>query len=241
MGILIVFEGIDGAGKTTQTKLLSDALRLAGESVVQSKEPTDGPWGQKIRESANNGRMSLKDELNAFIEDRKEHVTNLIKPSLDSDKIVILDRYYYSTIAYQGARGANQETITKIVRAFAPIPDIVFLLDIEPEIGLKRISQNRGESPNHFEKIKTLRKVRTIFDNLSQTQEHVQKIDGHYSIQDVYKKVVEILINVLKTKYRAKSYDCDCWYCSYRETDSCHWLNMRQSLLNSAKSLATLS
>ncbi len=104
-GILIVFDGIDGGGKTTQAKLLADILTAAGETVVLSKEPTDGPWGKQLRASATTGRMSLADELHAFTEDRKQHVTNLIAPALARGEIVILDRYFYSTIAYQGARG----------------------------------------------------------------------------------------------------------------------------------------
>src|SRR5262245_42547095 len=94
-GILIVVEGIDGAGKSTQVRRIAEALRAVGETVVQSREPTDGPWGRKIRESAVSGRMSLADELHAFVEDRREHVAGVIRPALDRGEIVVLDRYYY--------------------------------------------------------------------------------------------------------------------------------------------------
>jgi len=91
-GILLAFEGVDGAGKTTQVKLLEEALKNAGENVVVSKEPTEGVWGQKIRKSASTGRLPLDEELEAFIEDRKEHIKKLIAPSIEQGKIVILDR-----------------------------------------------------------------------------------------------------------------------------------------------------
>ncbi|MBL9085553.1 MAG: dTMP kinase, partial [Planctomycetia bacterium] len=89
---MIVFEGIDGAGKTTQVGLLVDALRRAGEDVVSSKEPTRGPWGMKIRESAVKGRLPEAEELQAFIEDRREHVRDLVGPALERGAIVVLDR-----------------------------------------------------------------------------------------------------------------------------------------------------
>jgi dTMP kinase len=74
---------------------------------VRSKEPTDGPWGQKIRQSAQTGRMSVEDELHAFTEDRKEHVRDLILPALTAGKAVVLDRYFYSTIASKEAAMAS--------------------------------------------------------------------------------------------------------------------------------------
>ncbi|MCA9269530.1 MAG: dTMP kinase, partial [Planctomycetales bacterium] len=162
-GILIAVEGIDGAGKTTLVRSLADALSQAGESIVVSKEPTDGPWGRKIRRSAAEGRMSLPEELHAFVEDRKEHVAELIRPGLDAGKIVLLDRYFYSTIAYQGARGADVAQPTRDMLAIAPQPDLVLLLDADPAEGLSRISTGRQETPNEFEKLDSLAAVRAIF------------------------------------------------------------------------------
>jgi dTMP kinase len=124
-GILIAFEGIDGAGKTTQVELLERFLLESGEKVRRSKEPTDGPWGQKIRESAANGRMPWADELHAFTEDRKQHVRELILPALQNGKTVILDRYFYSTIAYQGTRGGDVDKLTAQLVDTTPEPDVV--------------------------------------------------------------------------------------------------------------------
>src|SRR2546430_9038964 len=123
-GILIAIEGIDGAGKTTQVAHLADFLKRAGDSPICSKEPTNGPWGRKIRESAANGRMNLADELRAFTEDRKQHVRDLILPSLAAGRTIILDRYLYSTVAYQGARGCDIDLLMSEMLSIAPEPDV---------------------------------------------------------------------------------------------------------------------
>ncbi len=98
-GSLIVFEGIDGTGKSTQIQLLSQALESLGAKVVTSQEPTTGPFGQKLRKSMSEGRLSPDEELNLFHEDRRLHVKELIEPELKKGSIVILDRYYFSTMA----------------------------------------------------------------------------------------------------------------------------------------------
>src|SRR5579862_9479426 len=115
--ILIAVEGIDGAGKTTQVKMLRDALERAGLAVVASKEPTSGQWGRIIKESATSGRRTPEEELDLFIKDRAEHVENLIAPAMKDGKIVLLDRYFYSTIAYQGSRGANVEQVKSMMES----------------------------------------------------------------------------------------------------------------------------
>src|SRR5690348_11605062 len=101
-GFFIVLEGIDGSGKSTQVKAIAAALRERGYEVVTTKEPTDNKWGKILRNSASTGRLSAEEELETFIKDRKEHVEILIRPSLDAGKVVITDRYYFSTAAYQG-------------------------------------------------------------------------------------------------------------------------------------------
>lgn len=162
-GKLIVVEGIDGAGKSTQVARLAEALRAEGRAVTVSREPTDGPWGRKIRASAAARRMSLDDELYAFIEDRKEHVANVIRPALDRGDVVLLDRYYYSTIAYQGARGGDVAAIRAANEAIAPKPDLVLLIDFDPAAALDRIQAARGDAPDQFEKLDQLQAIRKIF------------------------------------------------------------------------------
>lgn len=199
-GILIALEGIDGAGKTTQVQLLGQAL--AEFNPILAKEPTDGPWGQKIRNSANNGRMSAQEELEAFIQDRKEHVEKVIGPALREGKIVVLDRYFYSTIAYQGERlGLSEvENIRQKNLEMAPVPDMVFLLDIDPRISVSRIG-GRGDTPNHFEQVEALSRVRGVFNSLANSDNPIFTLDGTRSIQEIHQTIISLFIDgALKKK-----------------------------------------
>jgi dTMP kinase len=228
--ILIAIEGIDGAGKTTQVRLLRESLERAGLSVVASKEPTNGKWGKIIKDSATAGRLSLKDELNAFLNDRAEHVQGLIAPALAEGKIVILDRYFYSTIAYQGSRGANVEETTQIMNARFPIPDAVFLLDVDPVVGIHRIANSRGEEPNHFEERENLGKAREIFNTIP--GDNIIRIDGSMSIEVVHSNLIELFVEgALKNRRCAKSYGCDdVFNCSYRLLGKCEWFRLARVL-----------
>lgn len=233
-GILVAFEGIDGAGKTTQARLLHDALKEAGVGVTVSKEPTNGKWGSLIRESASNGRLSVDDELEYLTKDRKEHVAKLIEPSLRDGKVVILDRYFYSTIAYQGARGADKAVVQSTMLEFAPEPDLVFVLDLPPSLSISRISESRGETPNFFEDIENLKAVREVFNSLCEEDEsgRMVRMDGTASIQHVRMQVLQHFSDgPLKDRRCGKSYGCDdLAYCGLRITDSCDWYSLRKSL-----------
>lgn len=238
-GIFIVFEGIDGAGKTTQVDWLVAALRASGEDVVQSKEPTDGPWGQKVRASATTGRLPLAEELEAFSQDRRQHVAEVIGPALNAGKIVVLDRYFYSTVAYQGARGGNPEVVLQQMLEFAPVPDVVFLIDVDPRVGVSRVSSGRGEIPNEFEKVELLTAVRKAF-SLLESRSEVVKIDGHWPIDLVTARIVETLVRgVLRSKRCAKNYVCDELFCSFRISGECDWARIQEQLRSRRKIKAT--
>ncbi|HYH95388.1 dTMP kinase [Hyalangium sp.] len=189
-GFLLAIEGIDGAGKTTQAGLLSARLTEAGIDVVRTKEPTDGPWGRKIRASAFEGRLSPSEELDYFIRDRREHVETLLKPSLREGKLVIVDRYYFSTIAYQGARGMDPEALLKLNEDFAPTPNLLVLLTVDPKIGLQRI-RKRGDKANHFETETSLRKVASIFEQLSFSYLH--RVNANLPPEDIAAGILDRL------------------------------------------------
>jgi dTMP kinase len=178
---LIAVEGIDGAGKTTQVRLLAQAIERLGERVVTSKEPTDGPWGRKLRESAATGRLSPND-------DRIEHVRTLIQPALEAGETVILDRYFYSTISYQGSRGGDIAELKARMEQIAPVPDVVFLLDLPPAEGIRRISESRNERPNEFEKLDTLTRVRDAFNAIPEPC--IVRIDGGRPVEEVHQALV---------------------------------------------------
>jgi len=196
-GFLVAFEGIDGAGKTTQAKLLYQYLQNKGLKVVASKEPTDSIYGQKIKKIAESERDSTKplDEYRLFINDRRIHVENLIKPALQNKKIVILDRYYFSTIAYQGALGLDPKEIKKENELFSPIPEIVFLLIVPPRVGIRRIQKSRNEKPNLFEQEECLSDVAKVFDMLK--EDYVVRLDGIDDIDVIHKKIVNVIDDVV--------------------------------------------
>lgn len=188
-GKLIVYEGIDGTGKTTQIKLLTEKLLADNLEVVCTREPTDGQYGKKIRELYHSREnVSKEEELQLFMDDRREHVEKVIAPALAAGKIVITDRYYYSTAAYQGAAGMDPERIIADNEEFAPTPDIVFLLDIPVAVGIDRIENGRGENLNSFEQEEVLRKVAHIFNNLD--KDYIVRIDGTASIEEVHAAIM---------------------------------------------------
>ncbi len=127
-GVLIAFEGVDGAGKSTQARLLYERLTKAQFEADLSKEPTEGTWGKKLRKLIEEGRGDVgpQEELEWFIKDRFQHVKEIINPGLLNNKIIILDRYYFSTIAYQGALGVDPREIEKKNGEFAPEPTCFF-------------------------------------------------------------------------------------------------------------------
>jgi dTMP kinase len=190
-GLFIVIEGIDGTGKSTQSKRLAEWFRSCGREVVLSREPTDGPWGKKLRESATTGRLSAEEELECFLNDRREHVEMSIKPALDEGKIVILDRYYFSTMAYQGARGFDPAEIRRRNEAFAPQPDLLLILDLSVESAHGRIGA-RGDTANEFEQRDTLTRCREIFLSL-RDEPFACVIDAEPSLNEVTADILSVV------------------------------------------------
>jgi dTMP kinase len=190
-GLFIVIEGIDGTGKSTQSKRLAEWFRSRGREVVLSREPTDGPWGKKLRESATTGRLSAEEELECFLNDRREHVEMSIKPALAEGKVVILDRYYFSTMAYQGARGFDPAEIRRRNEAFAPQPDLLLILDLSVESAHGRIGA-RGDTANEFEQRDTLTRCREIFLSL-RDEPFACVIDAEPSLNEVTADILSVV------------------------------------------------
>ena len=190
-GIFIVIEGIDGTGKSTQSKRLAEWFRSRGREVVLSREPTDGPWGKKLRESATTGRLSAEEELECFLNDRREHVEMSIKHALAEGKVVILDRYYFSTMAYQGARGFDPAEIRRRNEAFAPQPDLLLILDLSVESAHGRIGA-RGDTANEFEQRDTLSRCREIFLSL-RDEPFACVIDAEPSLNEVTADILSVV------------------------------------------------
>lgn len=195
-GILIVFEGIDGTGKTTQIRLLAEQLEKRGLDVIATREPTDGTYGKKIRELySNRNSVTKKEELELFLQDRKEHVEDLIQPALLQGKVVLTDRYYLSTAAYQGAAGIDPEIILKENEAFAPCPDLAIIIELPVDESVLRIEKYRKESLNDFEQEESLRRVAKVFASINRN--FIRRVDGLKNIDDVHKEImvhIELLL-----------------------------------------------
>ena len=141
--------------------------------------------------------MGLEEELGLFLKDRAEHVEQVITPALHKGRVVVLDRYYYSTAAYQGARGANPEEILDENEKFAPLPDLVLLLDLDPTLVTDRIS-GRGERPDLFEGLENLIEARRIF--LSIHRPNLVRIDANLPTEEVARHCVLAFSAALERK-----------------------------------------
>ncbi|MDP3937636.1 MAG: dTMP kinase [Deltaproteobacteria bacterium] len=167
-GVLVALEGIDGTGKSTQARNLAAGLEAAGWPVASTREPTEGEWGKRIRRLARQGRRDVppEDELDWFLRDRMEDVERTIRPALNAGKIVVTDRYYFSTMAYQGALGLDPVRIREMNEALFPRPDLVLLLRIDPATSLERIARGRPEGVEaSYESTEYLTRVAALFDS----------------------------------------------------------------------------
>ena len=166
-GKLIVFEGIDGCGKSTQLELAGQALRARELEVVETREPTDGEFGRRIRAMVRSGkRVSPETELEWFFEDRREHMREVVEPALAAGRVVLSDRSYVSTVAYQGARGLDPEQILAASEAEFPRPDLVLVFEISAEEGMARIEARAGVVESVFEELAFQRRVAKGFEAL---------------------------------------------------------------------------
>ncbi|MCW3988983.1 MAG: dTMP kinase [Candidatus Bathyarchaeota archaeon] len=196
-GVFIVFEGIDGSGKSTHIKLLAGELRGRGLHVLETSEPSRDRIGTFIREYAerNGDRFTLETETLLFAADRYEHVKQVITPALQRGIVVISDRYFYSSIAYQGATGIDLDWIREMNR-FAPRPDLGVLLDIHPENSLQRVNDR---AKTVFEVSDYLRKVREIYMGMVERGELV-RIEADRPRDEVRADIQRLINGLLESR-----------------------------------------
>ncbi len=181
----IVLEGIDGSGKSEQSRRLAAWLRARGRRVVETREPTDGEWGRRYRAWARGETEASADEvLQYFIEDRKAHVAELIEPALARGDDVICDRYVASTLAYQAAHGLAREALAAVLGACGfPEPDVVLWLRLPVLRALERLG---SRSIERYEKLGFLERVDAEYEQLG-----LQPLDAEGTPEEVARRVCE--------------------------------------------------
>jgi dTMP kinase len=187
-GVFICVEGLDGCGKTTQAKLLARRLRRSYDAIYTA-EPSSGKIGRFIKKHCLHGdkRGSGVVEALLFAADRFEHVENTVLPALKKGRIVVSDRYVYSSLAYQGATGLELEWIERI-NEHAVRPDLAIFIDVEPETVVQRLKPRKSIMEN----LETQRKVREVYVKFVKKGELV-RVDGNKSKGEVAVDLADVV------------------------------------------------
>ena len=195
--MLINLEGIDGCGKSTQIDFLTKHFTKMKKPVVKTEEPGGTAGSNEIRKillRENNFHWSVETEALLFMAARNDHVEKVIKPSLDDNKIVICDRFMDSTLVYQGMRSSRAKQLSlDLFELIAINPDITFLIDMEPEIALRR-ALSRSTKEDRFENygISFQRELRKNFlDIANKHSDRIRIIDGNQTPEDVAAQINE--------------------------------------------------
>ena len=203
-GKFVSFEGIEGCGKTTQIALLSEYLKKRNIPHTITREPGGTAVGEGIRKILLNSEtihLTVASELLLFYASRSQNIQEKIKPALERGEMVICDRYYHASMAYQGyGRGIPLDFIQKLTDLVClPYrPDLTFLLDIEPEIGLARArarNHARTENEGRFEAedLEFYNKVRDGYLELASEDERIQLIYADRPIEAVHRHLLTLL------------------------------------------------
>lgn len=185
-------EGVDGAGSSTQTRMLVDLLRSKGFDSVATKEPNpEGFIEPIIRKSLSKPDGVAAVDALLFAADRADHVERFIKPAIAARRVVVSDRYLESSVAYQSAQGLDRRWILSINRN-AIKPDLTIILDVDPEISLKR----KGSPPERFENLPFLRKVRENFLERAKLKRY-EVVDASRTVDEVHVEIVRRVLPLL--------------------------------------------
>jgi dTMP kinase len=193
-GVFICIEGLDASGKTTHAHRLVRNLRRKGFDALYTTEPSRGEIGRFIRTFILQRKRRVPSVVEAllFAVDRVDHVEKEIKPMLENGKIVVSDRYVYSTLAYQGAAGLDIKWIEEINR-LALSPDLAIYIDVPPEVVVKRIRRKKSV----MERLDTQRRVREVYIKFVENGKLVP-VDGNRRKDEVAKDILTVVLNFLK-------------------------------------------
>lgn len=193
-GTFICVEGLDASGKTTQARRLVRELRRRGFKAVYTTEPSPGEIGKFIRTYIlqRKRRVPIAVEALLFAVDRVDHLEQRVKPALEKGKIVVSDRYVYSSLAYQGAAGLDLNWIEEINRSVVT-PDLAIYLDVPPEVVVKRIRRKRSV----MERLQVQRKVREFYMKFVEDGQLI-RVDGNRAKDEVSRDILTTVLNFLK-------------------------------------------
>ena len=195
-GIFICIEGLDGSGKTTHAHRLVQNLEDKGFDAVYTTEPSRGEFGRYIRTSVLQGEKRLPRVVEAFLfaVDRVDHLEKEVKPALREGKIVVSDRYVYSSLAYQGAAGLDLHWIKKINRLAIP-PDLAIYIDVPPDVVVKRIKREKSV----METLETQSKVREVYMMFVENGQ-LLPFNGDRKKSEVAKDISQMVLDFLKNR-----------------------------------------
>jgi len=207
MSYLITLEGVEGSGKSTLIQYLKDFLERSGKRVIVTREPGGIDISEQIRSvilDTNNTKMDGRTEALLYAAARRQHLVERIIPSLQEGKVVLCDRFIDSSLAYQGyARGLGIDEVLSInefaIGSF--MPNLTLYLDLDPQIGLTRIRQNKGREVNRLdlEKINFHEKVREGYEEvLNKFPERIVRVDANQELDKVLSDAKEVLLNKVK-------------------------------------------
>lgn len=197
--MFIVFEGIDGCGKSTQMNILAKYLFELNKynNVVMTREPYKQREIRKILRQDEDPYSQKEKLTELYINDRKEHINDLIKPSLERNIVVISDRYKYSTICYQAAQGQDINKLIKMHENM-PLPDFVFVIDLPAEIAAERMKKETRNEQKFEKDISFLEKVRQKYLKMKEIfpDEKIIIINGENSVEQIFEEIKKYFNNI---------------------------------------------
>ena len=193
-GIFICIEGLDGSGKTTHAHRLVRNLQKKELEAIYTTEPSRGELGKFIRSSVLEGEKRVPRVLETvlFAVDRVEHLEKMVKPALQQGKIVVSDRYIYSSLAYQGSAGLDVNWI-KEINSFVLPADIAIYIDVPPEVVVKRIKRKKSV----MERLETQRKVQEVYMMFVNSGKLI-RIDGDRPKVEVEQNILSLILEFLE-------------------------------------------
>ncbi|WP_026688718.1 dTMP kinase [Alteribacter aurantiacus] len=208
-GTFITFEGGEGAGKTTVLQTIKEKLEQVGYDVIRTREPGGGVIAEKVREiilDPEHTEMDKRTEALLYAAARRQHLVETVLPELEKGTLVLCDRFVDSSLVYQGvARGIGVDEVLQM-NLFATaglMPSLTLLFDLDPKVGLARISGNNGRENNRLdqEKLDFHYRVREAYQSLAKREpERIQTIDAEGDLEQVVQQTWETIAAFLENK-----------------------------------------